>query len=117
MMALARSVFLLIVLIAATGWLLSFHFESAADRRALVVSGLLALGVQLAAFGIVRWSGRNNALVRWGMGAILRSTILVFYGLFLARMLGLPLTAALTSFAVFLFASMMIESLLLAYES
>ena len=116
-MALARSALLLVALTAVLGWLLSLVFHTAADRHALLVSACLSVAVQLATFGIVRWAGRQNLLAGWGMGAILRGTVLVLYGLFLARLLGLPMTAALTSFAVFLFASMLLESLLLAHES
>jgi hypothetical protein len=117
MMALARSAVLLVALTAFLGWLLSLAFQTAADRQALLVSGCLAVAVQMGAFTLLRLAGRRNLLAGWGIGAMLRGTVLVVYGLFLARMLGLPLTAALTSFAVFLFASMLLESLLLAYES
>ena len=116
-MAMARSALLLVALIAVLGWLMSLVFQTAADRHALLVSGCLAVTVQLAAFGVVRLAGRRNAHAGWLMGTILRGTLLALYGLFLARMLGLPLTAALTSFAVFLFVSMLLESLLLANES
>lgn len=111
----ARFALMLVALIAVTGWLLSLGFKTDADRHALLVSGCLATAVQLAAFGLVQLTGRRNALAGWGMGAILRGTVLVLYGLFLARILGLPLTAALTSFAVFLFVSMLLESLLISY--
>jgi hypothetical protein len=39
----------------------------------------------------------------------------VLYGLLFAKLLGLPLAAALTSFAVFLFASMLLETFLISY--
>jgi len=108
---------MLVALIAVTGWLLSLGFRSDAERHALLVSACLATVVQMTAFGMVKLAGRQNALIGWGMGAIFRFTMLVLYGLFLAKMLHLPLTAALLSFAVFLFVSMLLESLLLAYES
>ena len=117
MKAMARSALLLVGLIALLGGLLSLVFQTAVDRHALLVSACLAVTVQLAAFGLVRWAGRQNALTGWLMGAILRGTVLVLYGLFLAMALGLPMTAALTSFAVFLFVSMLLESTLLANES
>ena len=116
-MTVARSALLLVALTAFLGWLLSLVFQTAPDRHALTVSGCLAVAVQLVAFGLVRWAGPRNALAGWGMGAIFRGTVLVLYGLFLAKTLGLPMTAALTSFAVFLFASMLLESMLLAHES
>ncbi len=117
MKAMARSALLLVALIALTGWGLSYAFRTDADRHALLVSGVLATAVQLTAFGIVRLARGQNALVGWGMGAIMRGTVLALYGFIFARLLNLPITAALVSFAVFLFASMLLESLLLAYES
>jgi len=113
---LARFTLMTAALIALTGWLLSLGFVTGAERKALLISALLAGVVQMAAFGMLQWFGRDNALVGWGLGAILRGTVLVVYGLFFARMFGLPLTAALVGFSVFLFVCMLLESLLLAYD-
>ena len=113
----ARFTILLIALIAITGLTLSLGFKTAADRHALLISACIATAVQLTTFGLIQLAGKRNALAAWGMGAIFRGTILVLYGLFVAKMLGLPLTAALTSFAVFLFLSMLLESLLISYDS
>lgn len=110
----ARSFILCIALIAVTYWVLSFWFKSDADRHALLVSAILAAVVQLAAFSILHLAGRTNAILGWGLGSIFRLTVLALYGFFLAKMLHLPLTAALVSFAVFLFVSMLLESLLIA---
>ena len=110
----ARSFLLLVALIGITYWVLSFWFRSDADRHALLVSAILAAVVQLAAFSILHMAGRSNALVAWGLGSLFRGTVLALYGFFLAKMLHLPLTAALVSFAVFLFVSMLLESLLIA---
>ena len=110
----ARSLSLLIALIAITYWVLSFWFRSDANRHALLVSAVLAAVVQLAAFSILHMAGRSDALIAWGLGSLFRGTVLALYGFFLARMLHLPLTAALVSFAVFLFVSMLLESLLIA---
>ena len=110
----ARSFLLLVALIGITHWVLSFWFRSDADRHALLVSAILAAVVQLAAFSILHMAGRSNALVAWGLGSLFRGTVLALYGFFLAKMLHLPLTAALVSFAVFLFVSMLLESLLIA---
>lgn len=103
-------------LLGVTFWLLSLGFNTSEERRALAVSAALAAMVQLAAFGMIEWFGRENALVGWGLGAILRGTVLLLYGFIFAQMLGLPLAAALVGFAVFLFVSMLLESLLLAYD-
>lgn len=116
MKAMARFGFFLIALIAVTGWMLSKGFTSDADRHAILVSGILAAAIQMATFGLIQLTGRRNAvLAGWGIGAIIRGLSLILYGLIFARLLGLPLTAALTSFAVFLFASMLLESYLISY--
>ena len=113
----ARSTISLVALLIVTALLLSLGFKTEADRHALLVSGILAAVVQMSAFGLVRIAGKTNALAAWGLGTIFRGTVLVFYGLFLVKMLHLPPTAALVSFAVFLFVSMLLESLLLAYDA
>jgi hypothetical protein len=117
MKSMARSAALLVALIGITGWLLSLAYTTEADRKALLVSAVLAAAVQILAFGLVRLLGKRNALVGWVIGAILRGTMLALYGIVMVKLLDLPPTAALVSFAVFLFASMLLESLLLAYES
>jgi steroid 5-alpha reductase family enzyme len=112
----ARFGALLALLIAITGWMLSLGFTAEAERHAILVSAILAAAVQMTAFALVRITGRQNAILAgWGMGIVLRTITLVLYGLVFAKLLGLPLAAALTSFAVFLFASMLLESFLISY--
>lgn len=112
----ARFGVLLVALIAVSGWIISKGFKTDADRHAILVSAFIATVVQLAAFGLVQLTGKRNAsLIGWMMGSVLRGLALVLYGLVFARLLGLPLAAALTSFAVFLFASMLLESFLISY--
>ncbi|MEP6507586.1 MAG: hypothetical protein ABJC63_05105 [Gemmatimonadales bacterium] len=113
----ARSTISLVALLLVTGLLLSLGFRTDADRHALIASGVLAAVVQMSAFTLVHIAGKTNALAAWGLGTIFRGTVLAFYGFFLVKMLALPLTAALVSFAVFLFVSMLLESLLLAYDA
>jgi hypothetical protein len=114
--AMARFGIFLVALIAITGWILSRGFTTDAERHAIIVSGVLAAVVQMTAFGLVQLTGRRNAMLAgWGMGIVLRGLTLVLYGLIFAKLFGLPLAAALTSFAVFLFASMLLESFLISY--
>jgi hypothetical protein len=113
----ARSAVLMVALVGLTGFALSLVFRTDADRTAIFISGILAVVVQLTAFGVTRSFGRQNALAGYAMGAVMRGTVLALYGFMFVRMLDLPPTAALVSFAVFLFSSMLLESLLLAYES
>ena len=117
MKSMARFAALLVALIGLITWLLSLAFRTGAERNALFTSAFLAVVVQLATFGIIKFLGKRNTLVAWGMGAILRGAVLAVYGLVFVRLLHMPPTAALISFAVFLFASMLLESLLLVYES
>ena len=112
-----RFVVLLVALFAVTGWILSIGFKTGPERHAILVSALLAGTVQVGTFALLQIVGARNALVGWGMGIVLRGTVLVLYGLFLAKMLGLPLSAALVSFAVFLFLSMLLESYLISNAS
>jgi hypothetical protein len=112
----ARFGLLLIALIAITGWIISKGFSTPADKHAILVSGIIAGVIQLIAFGLVIATGKRNAsLIGWVMGTVIRALALMLYGLLFAKLLGLPLTAALTSFAVFLFASMLLESFLISY--
>ena len=112
----ARFGILLVALIAVSGWIISKGFKTDADKHAIIVSGIIATVVQLIAYGLVLMTKRQNAsLMGWMMGEVIRGLALVMYGLLFAKLLGLPLAAALTSFAVFLFASMMLESFLISY--
>ena len=112
----ARFGILLVALVAVTGWIISKGFTTDADKHAILVSAVIATIVQLVSFALLQLTGRNNAtLFGWMMGAVIRGLALVLYGLLFAKLLGLPLAAALRSFAVFLFASMLLESFLISY--
>jgi hypothetical protein len=114
----ARFGILLVALIAVTGWILAKGFTTDAERHAIIVSGIVAGSVQLVAYAFIVISRKRNAvLAGWGIGIVLRTITLMLYGLVFAKLLGLPLAAALTSFAVFLFASMLLESFLIAYAN
>jgi hypothetical protein len=88
-------------------------YPGAAERRAVLVSALVALVVQLIAFAIARlMAGRGNAIAGWGVGALICFASLIVYG-FLSRTLGLPSNAALLSLATFYFLTELIEPPLL----
>jgi hypothetical protein len=105
-----------LALIALSYPLLRMGFASAHEAQAVRTSAVLALVVQLVTFAIARMMARRNMLVGWGVGAALRLLALTVYALLVAPSLGLPRSAALVSLAVFLFLSMLIEPLLLAYD-
>ena len=84
-----------------------------------LVIGLLAavaLVVQNATFVFARQAGERNMMIGWVLGTVLRVLVLVAYAFLVAPALGLPLSAALMSLVTFLFVSMLVEPLLLAYD-
>ena len=95
------------------GFLLSLTYRTPAERRAVMVSGVLAFVVQVAAFAVAREFARaNNAIAGWGLGALVSLATLIVYG-FVVRPLGLAPSAALLSLACFLFVTELIEPPLL----
>ena len=83
------------------------------ERRAVLVSAVVALAVQLVAFALARlMAGRGSAIAGWGVGALICFAALVVYG-FVSRALGLPSNAALLSLATFFFLTELIEPPLL----
>jgi hypothetical protein len=112
----ARFSLALVALMAVTGWILAQAYTSPAERHAIWVSAVIVAIVQVISFAIVELTGRRNAkLAGWGVGIALRTLVLILYGLVFAKSLNLPLGAALMSFAAFMFASLLLESFLIAY--
>lgn len=102
-----------VVAIGLAAGVFAVVYSSPMERRAVLVSAVLALVVQLIAFAIARrMSGRGNAIAGWGVGALICFTTLIAYG-FVSRALGLPSNAALLSLATFFFLTELIEPPLL----
>jgi hypothetical protein len=100
--------------VLVVGALLSLAFRGPGDAAAIWVSAAIALAVQLAAFSLGRIAGLNNNLMaRMGTGAILRLVTVVAYAFIAAKVLTIPLMAALISLAAFFFLSTLIEPLLI----
>lgn len=108
---------LVTALIAVIGALiLARIFTQPRSSVAIWTSAALATATQLATYGVARrYASRGDAMKGWGMGALIRVTALVFYGLvfFGPWSIGLPMEPALLSFALFVFASMLVEPLFL----
>lgn len=81
--------------------------------RAIWISSLVGLAVQVIALVIVRSFGRERLLVGWGMGTMLRLVVLVGYALVGVPMLGIPLVPAMLTLASVFFVTLMIEPFLL----
>jgi hypothetical protein len=102
-------------LIGVGYFLLQLSFNSPAEHRAIQISAFLALAVQTVTFVIARKASRNM-MVGWGVGTLVRVLSLVLYALIVVPAYGLPRSAALVSLVIFLFVSMLVEPLLLAYD-
>ncbi len=99
--------------VIVAGILLSLLFRGPGDAAAIWISAALAVAVQLAAFPLGRLAGVNNVMARMGAGAILRLLTLVVYAVLVAKVLMLPLAAALVSLAAFFFLTTLLEPLLI----
>jgi hypothetical protein len=99
--------------VLAVGALLSLAFRGPGDAAAIWLSAAIAVGVQLAAFPLGRLAGVNNVMARMGTGAILRLLTIVVYAIVVAKVLMLPLPAALVSMAAFFFLTTLLEPLLI----
>jgi hypothetical protein len=100
--------------IVVTGGLLALVFRAPGSARAILVSAALAWGVQLFTYAVVRLAGRSRVMAAWGLGAVMRLSLLLLYAFVGVRVLGLPAAPALLSLATFLFVSTVIESRLLS---
>lgn len=101
------------VIVAGAGVLLAALFPSEGERHAILVSGWVAVGVQLFAFAVARLTLRSNPVAGWGLGALLRMVALGIYALVIVNTMELAPTAALISLATFFFLTTLVEPLLL----
>jgi len=104
--------------IILSAWvILRLVFATEQQHQALIISAVLAFAVQVGAFSLVapgRAAGGQpgELIVRWGMGAVIRLVVLVLFAV-LAKVMQLPLDAALVGLATYFFLTMMAEPLLL----
>ena len=98
------------LVIGLAGGVLTAVYGHAPDRMAVWVSALVALVVQLVAFGIARaMADAGQAIAGWALGAVICLVALIIYG-FASRALGLPSNAALLSLATFFSLTELIEA-------
>jgi hypothetical protein len=109
--AITRQALLMAAVVLIVGALLAGLFRRPGDRQAIVISAIVAVVVQGAAFSLGRVVGAGNLTARMGLGALLRFLALVMYAV-LVFVLKLPAAPALISLAAFFFISSVIEPLL-----
>lgn len=101
------------LLIALASVVLARFYPAPDDVRALWVSGVVAFGVQLLAFAMLKLAGPKNVIAAWGIGVIVRFVTLLVFMLVIVSAVGLSANAPLF-LAVFLFVTMVVEPLLLS---
>lgn len=98
-----------VLLVGAIAW----AFSDDAGRQTVLVSGGLAVAVQLAAFAIARAMREKRLMLGWGLGSVLRLATLVLYAVIVARLWRAPITPALLSLVGMLFVTTVFEPIFL----
>ena len=101
------------VVVVAFALGLTFVMKDPEVGRAVWMSAVVAVAVQLAAFGLTRATQPANVIAGWGAGMIIRLAALAVYGLLVVKALGLPMGPALLSLAAFFFVTTLIEPVFL----
>jgi hypothetical protein len=94
-------------------WVATVAWPGEPVARAVWTSAWIAFAVQLVTFVVAQPFLAKNPIAGWGLGSVLRLFALVLYAVVGLKLLALAATPALLSLAVFLFASMLVETLFL----
>jgi hypothetical protein len=111
--ALARYGLVIAAVAAGGAGLLSLAFRGPGDRSAVWTSAGVGVVLQLVAFGVGRAVGYAGLTARMGAGALVRFVGLIAYAFLAALAFRLPPVAALVTLAAVLFASSLLEPLLI----
>jgi hypothetical protein len=111
--ALARYGLVLAAVALAGGALLSLAFRGPGERWAVWASAGVAVVLQLVAFIAGRAVGYAGLMARMGAGALVRFVGLIAYAFLAALAFKFPPVAALVTLAAILFASSLLEPLLI----
>ena len=103
-----------LALTAGAALVLGVAFDGPSEHRAVWLSAGVAYAVQLLAYALARLLRRDNVMVGWGMGVLMRLVTLVAFGLVFVKALGLPPAAALISLVIYFFVTTLVEPLFLA---
>jgi hypothetical protein len=97
------------VAIAIAAAVFALVYGGAMERRAILLSAVIALVVQVLACAAARkMAASGNGIAGWTLGAVICLVVLMGYG-FVSRALALPPNAALLSLATFFFLTELIE--------
>lgn len=102
-----------LAIVGAGVWVFTHVYPTAEGERAVLTSAAVAVVVQLFGFLILLLARKSNPIGAWGLGALLRMSVLAVYALVVVKTLGLASAPALVSLATFFFLSTLVEPLLL----
>ncbi len=100
-------------LIGLAALIVGRFFPSPGDVEAIWISGVVAFGVQLLTFALLKLAGPANVIAAWGVGMAVRLVTLLVYMLLIVSAFGLSENAPLF-LAIFLFVTSVVEPLLLS---
>jgi hypothetical protein len=99
--------------VCAGAWIITRAVPGPDVSRSVWASAIAVVIVQTLAFSLVRMMQPVNVIAGWGLGMLLRLVVLVAYGFFGVKALGLSMEPALLSMAGFFFVSTVIEPVFL----
>ena len=101
------------VIIFGGAWGITLLKPGVDIARAVWSSAVIAFAVQLLSFAVARPFVATNPIAGWGLGSLLRFTVLLVHAFVGVPALELASGPALFSLAGFLFATMIVEPLFL----
>ena len=101
------------LLIVGLAWGITLLRPEPEIARAVWSSAVIALGVQVLSYLIAKPFLAKNPIAGWGLGSLLRLTVLALHAFVGVSALGLSSGPALFSLAAFLFVTMLVEPLFL----
>lgn len=96
-------------LVGLVGWAMT----DAAGRKTVLVSGAVAIVVQMSAFALARGLRHRQLMLGWGLGSVLRVIALVLYAVIAVGPWRAPAAPALLSFVGMLFVTTVVEPIFL----
>ena len=101
------------VLVFGGAWGITLLKPGSEVAKAVWTSAVIAFAAQVLSFAIAKPFLKENPIVGWGLGSLLRFTVLLLHAFVGVRALGLASGPALLSLAGFLFITMLVEPLFL----
>lgn len=101
------------VLVFGGAWGITLLRPDPEVAKAVWTSAVIAFGVQLLSFAVAKPFLKENPIVGWGLGSLLRFAVLLLHAFVGVRALDLASGPALLSLAGFLFITMLVEPLFL----